>query len=127
MKYDDLDPDTVAFLKQNHDTARTLTKKQVRLLCYDTETHSGNLFVAGQRINYDVGTEWRESFYVKMHDTWGDPLDPAEGPVVVHLYDPDDDSIENPSDKVLYFTTGKAAADLYLNDEALTAIWKATR
>ena len=115
------DRDTEAFKRQNDTTWATLTKEQKLLICMDTEHHSGNLFVAGQRVNYDVGEEYLSTFYVKMHDTWGDPEDPKEGPVVVHLYDTE---VSPQGDIVLYFTTGKAAADLYLNDEALVAIWK---
>lgn len=122
MKYD---PETEAFKRQNRTTWSTMTKGQRLHVSMDTEHHAGGLFVAFQQINYDRGEEYLGTFYVKMHDTWGDPDDPNEGPVVVHLYDNADVSPER--DIVLYFKTGKAAADLYLNDEALVAIWKGTR
>lgn len=119
MNLTELDNDTLRFLDQNDDLAATLTKKQIRFLAEDTGHHSGGLYVASKFI--EGGWNDDVSPYVKLHDTWGDPDD---GPVIVHLYDTAEVDVD---DVVLYFATGKAAADLYLNDEALVAIWKATR
>jgi hypothetical protein len=118
VKTEGFDPDTRVFLRQNDRLAQTVTKKQLADVMFYTEHHSGGLFVACRRL--DAG----ETFLAKMHDTWGDPDDPSQGPVVVHLYDA---NVSPDGDVVLYLTTGKAAADLFLNDEALVAIWKATR
>lgn len=119
MKYD---PQTEAFKRQNRATWSTMTKDQKLHVSMDTDHHSGGLYVAGRYFDYPAGRS--DGIFVKMHDSWG-PDDPDLGPVVVvHLYDPE---MSPQGDIVLYFKTGKAAADLYLNDEALVAIWKATR
>jgi hypothetical protein len=117
MRFDivNFDPATVGFLLQNNDLSAVLTKKQINLLSYYTKEHSGGLMVAGRYFGSRAGS------YAKIHDTWGDPED---GLIVVHLYDPEGD---DPEDVILHFNDGKAAADLFLNDEALVAIWKATR
>lgn len=111
-----------AFRKQNEALTRDLTKAEWRSLKPFVEHHSGGLLVAGESV--DVWVDGATSIYAKLHDTWGDPDDPDEGPIVVHIYDTN----ESPKDDVvLYFTSGVSALDLFLNEHALASIWKATR
>jgi hypothetical protein len=119
MNLTELDAETLRFLDQNDDLAADLSKKQVRLIDGTCGHHAGGLYVAGKYVAHVVldGVE----VYAKLHDTWGDPDD---GKVIVHLYDTEGNDAK---DVTLYFNDGSAAADLFLNDEALVAIWKATR
>lgn len=109
-----------AFRRQNSALVADLTKVEWKTLKWYVEHHSGGLLVAGEYVDSDITPK----LYVKMHDTWGDPDDPKEGPIVVHIYDTDE-----VDDKFvcLYFTSGVAALDLFLNEHALASIWKATR
>lgn len=116
-----------AFRRQNDALTEHLTLRQLVSLNPYAEHHSGGLLVAGKDV--DDGSRIfidGSRIYCKMHDTWGDPDDPNEGPIVVHIYDTEADSIPA-TDVCLYFRNGSDAVGLFLNDEALVAIWKATR
>ena len=113
-----------AFRKQNRALTRDLTKAEWRSLRPFVEHHSGGLLVAGESVDYTDPDGVEMDIYCKMHDTWGDPDDPNEGPIVVHIYDTN----ESPEgDVVLYFTSAVSALELFLNEQALASIWKATR
>lgn len=111
---------TKEFRKQNDALTNGLLKKEWRTLKPYVENHAGGLLVAGEYVDSTI----TPGLYAKLHDTWGDPDDPDEGPIVVHIYDTKGDD-EN--DIVLYFQSGVSALDLFLNEEALAQIWKVTR
>lgn len=111
-----------AFRRQNSALVEHLTKFEWRALKPHIEHHSGGLLVAGRYFDYPAGSS--NGIYCKVHDTWGDPDDPNEGPIVVHLYDPE---VSPEGDVVLHFTSGVDAVNLFLNDEALSHFWKVTR
>jgi hypothetical protein len=118
-----------AFRHQNQSLLEHLSKGERRSLYPHVEHHSGGLIVAGRPFYYQRdGVEY--DTYCKVHDTWGDPDDPEEGPIVVHLYDTNEELIPGKwsgSDVVLYFTSGVDAVSLFLNEEALAGIWRVTR
>jgi hypothetical protein len=123
MSKQDMSRIVKAFRKQNPALTSDLTKAEWKRLKWYAEHHSGGLLVAGEYVDSTITPK----LYVKMHDTWGDPADPNEGPIVVHLYDADDDGLNGAADVCLYFTSGVAALDLFLNEPALAQIWKVTR
>lgn len=91
--------DSIRFLNQNDIAAATLTAKEIDGYA---EHHAGGLYVL-------MWNNLPNGYCMKMHDTWGDP---ADGAVVLHIYDP-----ENPDDaeeSMLYYATGSAAFEQFL-------------
>lgn len=111
-----------AFRHQNGDLVYNLSKPERTSLNPYVQHHSGGLIVAVKDQESNVPGE---IFYAKIHDTWGDP---AQGAIVVHLYDPNAEDV-NAHDVVLNFDAGSgpSAVALFHNDAALAAIWEVTR
>jgi hypothetical protein len=111
-----------AFRKQNDDLMLHLKPADKNAIRPYVSHHSGGLLVVDKDVDSRVPGE---VFTVKMHDTWGDPV---EGDIVVHLYDPAAEDVQA-HDVVLPFDVGcgSQAVALFVNDEALAAIWEATR
>lgn len=98
-----------AFLEQNEDFAADLTANDRVLVEHFAMHHAGGLFV----LIRPLGGSW----YVKTHDSWGDPDDPNEGRVVVHRYDADDIEAEGWEERQSFFSGGHAALEAFLNAE----------
>lgn len=89
------------FMDQNPLLMETITDEQLERIQEEglIEHHSGGLFVLGMPVG---------SRYAKCHDSWGD-----EGTVVVHIYNPE--KPDDPLERVIHFTTGRAAVDYFLS------------
>lgn len=82
------------FAEQNPDVMRGLAGEDLETVDRYSNHHAGGMWA----ISRDLEDDWQ----VKCHDTWGDPED---GAIVVHVYDPEDDTHEH----VAYFADGASA------------------
>lgn len=95
------------FLTQNDFFAADLTEADREIVDRFAEHHAGGAYVV---IRHLGGTR-----YVKAHDSWGDP---ADGKVVVHVYDAD--AADDPAESVTYFDGGHEALTMFMAVESDT-------
>lgn len=107
-----------AFVDQNDDSTRGLSDTLAEQIAGDAGHHAGGMFVVSRPLTI---VAFSDTVHVKLHDTWGDPADPQEGPILVHIYDADAD---DPNDDVQrFFVKPDEAARFYLDDATLHNLW----